>query len=309
LDRTQTPEQTVQRGLKSSLIGIGFNLVLALFKCVAGFVGHSFALIADGIESLSDVISSTVVYLGLRLAIKPPDEEHPYGHGKAEPVAAVIVSLALIAAAIIIGIESIQRIETPHQLPEAYTLWVLLAVVGIKILLSRYVSSVGEGIDSTAVRSDAWHHLSDATTSAFAFVGISIALWTRNAAADDWAALCASPVIIFNAWRQLRMPFAELLDTAPAPQLEQEIRTVASNIPGVVGLEKCHARKMGFRYYIDLHVVVDGGLTVREGHNIAHDVEDTVLQNVPKIAEVLVHIEPEEELLSPALKRSSHNLV
>lgn len=301
--RRQTPEQMIQRGLHSSLIGIGFNLVLALFKCTTGFIGQSFALVADGIESLSDVISSTVVYLGLRLSVKPPDEDHPYGHGKAEPVAAIIVSLALIVAAIVIGAESIVRIQTPHPLPQPYTLWVLLAVVGIKMLLSRYVSSVGEGIDSTAVRSDAWHHLSDAITSAFAFVGISIALWTRNAAADDWAALCASPVIIFNAWRQLRAPFAELLDTAPAPRLELEVRSVASTVRGVIGLEKCHVRKVGFRYYVDLHIVVEGTLTVRQGHNIAHDVEDAVLEQVPQIAEVLVHVEPEEELLTPALKR------
>ena len=293
----------VQRGLRSSIIGIGFNLVLALFKCGTGFVGHSFALIADGIESLSDVISSTVVYFGLRVAIKPPDQEHPYGYGKAEPVAAVIVSLALIVAAIVIGIESIRQIQTPHPLPNPYTLWVLFSVVGIKILLSRYVSSVGKGIDSTAVRSDAWHHLSDAITSTFAFVGISIALWSRNAAADDWAALAASPIIIFNACRQLRMPFEELLDIAPSPQMEQLVRSVASGVQGVMGLEKCHVRKMGFRYYVDLHVVVDGTLTVRQGHNIAHDVEDFLLVKVPKIAEVLVHVEPEEELLNPTLKR------
>jgi len=293
----------VEGGLRSSVIGIGFNLVLALFKCGAGFVGHSFALIADGIESLSDVISSSVVYLGLRVAIRPPDEEHPYGYGKAEPVAAVIVSLALVVAAIVIGIESIRQIQTPHPLPNPYTLWVLFSVIGIKILLSRYVSSVGKGIDSSAVRSDAWHHLSDAITSTFAFVGISIALWTRNAAADDWAALCAAPIIIFNACRQLRMPFEELLDIAPSPQMEQLVRSVASAMPGVIGLEKCNVRKMGFRYYVDLHVVVDGALTVRQGHNIAHDVEDSLLDKLPKIAEVLVHVEPEEELLNPALKR------
>jgi cation diffusion facilitator family transporter len=249
------------------------------------------------------VISSTVVYLGLRVAIRPPDEEHPYGYGKAEPVAAVIVSLALVVAAIVIGIESIRQIQTPHPLPNPYTLWVLFSVIGIKILLSRYVSSVGKGIDSSAVRSDAWHHLSDAITSTFAFVGISIALWTRNAAADDWAALCAAPIIIFNACRQLRMPFEELLDIAPSPQMEQLVRTVASAMPGVIGLEKCNVRKVGFRYYVDLHVVVDGALTVRQGHNIAHDVEDSLLDKSPKIAEVLVHVEPEEELLNPALKR------
>jgi cation diffusion facilitator family transporter len=301
--RWQTPEQMIQRGLKSSLLGIALNFVLSLFKCTTGFVGHSFALIADGIESLSDVISSTVVYLGLRLSVKPPDEDHPYGHGKAEPVAAIVVSFALILAAIVIGIESLERIHTPHPLPAPYTLWVLLAVVGIKALLSRYVSLVGEGIDSSAVRSDAWHHLSDAITSAFVFVGISIALWTKNPAADDWAALCASPVIMFNAYRQLRAPFAELLDTAPAPRLEQEVRAVAATVAGVMGLEKCHVRKVGFRYYVDLHIVVEGTLSVRAGHNIAHDVEDAVLRQVPEIAEVLAHVEPEEELLTPSLKR------
>jgi cation diffusion facilitator family transporter len=297
LDRTQTPEKLVQRGLRSSLIGIACNLVLASFKCVAGIAGHSFALVADGIESLSDVVSSSVVYFGLRLAIKPPDQEHPYGHGKAEPIAAVVVSLALIAAAILIGVESIVKIQTPHPLPEAYTLWVLLAVVSVKVLLSRYVSSVGEGIDSTAVRTDAWHHLSDAITSGFVFIGISIALWTKNAAADDWAALYASGVILFNALRQVRTPFSELLDAAPGPQIEKEVRSAASGVPGVIGLEKCFVRKVGFRYYVDLHVVVNGDFTVRQGPNIAHNVEDAVLQKAPSISHVLVHIEPEEELL------------
>jgi cation diffusion facilitator family transporter len=140
-------------------------------------------------------------------------------------------------------------------------------VVRIKALLSRYMSSVGDGIDSTAVRSDAWHHLSDAITSAFVFIDISVALWTRNAGADDWAALCASPVIMFNAWRQLRAPFAELLDTAPAPRLEREVRSVASTVSGVIGLEKCHVRKVGFRYYVDSHIVVEGTLTMRQGLN------------------------------------------
>jgi cation diffusion facilitator family transporter len=292
-----SPEQMVRRGLKSSLVGIGINLILALFKCGAGFLGHSFALVADGIESLSDVVSSSVVYFGLKFAIKPPDAKHPYGHGKAEPVAAMVVSVVLIIAAIFIGLESIRRIQTPLPLPEAYTLWVLLAVVTVKILLSRYVSSIGETIDSSAVRTDALHHLSDAITSGFAFVGIGIALWTRNPAADDWAALCASAVILFHACRQLRHPLGELLDESPGPQIEHDVRAAASGSPQVIRLEKCHVRKVGFRFYVDLHVVVNGSLTVREGHKIAHEVEAHVLRTVPRVAEVLVHVEPEEELL------------
>src|SRR3984893_18264663 len=139
-------EKAVHQGMRSSLVGIAANLVLASFKCAAGYLGHSFALVADGVESFSDVVSSTVVFFGLKFAIKPPDEDHPYGHGKAEPIAAIIVSLALIAAGIVIGIESFRRIYEPHSLPLPYTLWVLLAVVGFKILLSRYVTGVGEDL-------------------------------------------------------------------------------------------------------------------------------------------------------------------
>ncbi len=290
-------ERQVQRGLQSSLVSITSNFVLAICKCLAGFLGHSFALIADGIESLADVFSSAAVYYGLRFAIKPPDKEHPYGHGKAEPVAAVVVSLALAAAGFAIALESISRIRTPHALPKPYTLWVLLAVIAIKLLLSRFVSSVAAAIKSTAVQSDAWHHISDATTSAFAFVGISVALWTGNAKADDWAAMCASPVILFNAWRQLKLPMAELLDTAPPPEIEQRVRRAATAVPDVIGLEKCFVRKVGFRYYVELHVVVRGNISVRAGHAISHEVEDRVRAEVERVAKVLVHIEPEEELL------------
>ncbi|MGD1098490.1 MAG: cation diffusion facilitator family transporter [Bryobacteraceae bacterium] len=290
-------EHQVQRGLKSSLVSITSNFALAMCKCVAGVLGHSFVLVADGIESLADVLSSSAVYFGLRVAIKPPDKDHPYGHGKAEPVAAVVVSLALAAAGITIAIESIFRIRTPHPLPRPYTLWVLLGVVVVKVLLSRFVSSVANAIQSTAVRGDAWHHVSDAITSAFAFIGISVALWTKNYAADDWAALCASCVILFNAGRQLRLPLAELLDTAPSPDIEEQVRRVATAVPGVIGLDKCFVRKVGFRYYVELHVVTRGDITVRTGHGISHQVEDRVRADVDRVAKVLVHIEPEEELL------------
>ena len=292
-------EHQVQRGLRSSLVSIASNFALAMCKCVAGFVGHSFVLVADGIESLADVFSSSAVYFGLRVAIKPPDKEHPYGHGKAEPIAAVVVSLALAIAGVTIAIESISRIRTPHPLPRPYTLWVLLGVVVVKILLSRFVSSVANAIQSTAVRSDAWHHASDAITSAFAFVGISLALWTKNYTADDWAALCASSVILFNAWRQLRLPLEELLDTAPPPDIEAQVRRAATAVPGVIGLDKCFVRKVGFRYYVELHVVTRGDLTVRTGHTISHEVADRVRTEVDRVANVLVHIEPEEELLKP----------
>jgi cation diffusion facilitator family transporter len=288
----QETERAVRKGIRSSLVGIVVNLFFAFTKCIVGIVGHSFALIADGIESFSDVVSSSVVALGLWFAIKPPDQDHPYGHGKAEPIAAIVVSLALLAAGIAIAVESISEIQTPHRLPESYTLAVLVGVVVIKVVLSRYVGSVGKDIESTAVKADSWHHLSDAITSAFAFVGITIALLTKNATADDWAALCASPIILFNGFHQLKAPLREILDTAPPSDMELNVRRVAEKVSGVAGLDKCYLRKVGFQYYVDLHVRVDGRISVTAGHQIAHEVKNAILAADPRIAEVLVHIEP-----------------
>jgi cation diffusion facilitator family transporter len=288
-------EIAVERGIRSSLLGVAANLALSLVKCLAGVIGHSFALVADGIESFSDVFSSSIVAIGLWFAIKPPDDDHPYGHGKAEPIAAVFVSLALIGAGIAIAVESIFEIRTPHKLPAPYTLGVLLGVVVIKLAMSRYVVKIGAEIESSAVKADAWHHLSDAFTSGLAFVGITTALWSRNPTADDWAALFASPIIIFNGIRQLRLPIRELLDTAPSADMKDEVRRVSKTVSGVADLEKCFIRKMGFRYYVDLHVVVDGRISVTEGHRIGHEVEAAILALQPKIAKVLVHIEPTPE--------------
>ena len=284
--------------MKSTLLGIVINFALALIKCSAGLVGHSFALVADGLESSADVLSGLAVYFGLRLASKPPDKDHPYGHGKAEPIAAVVVGLSLVAAAAAIMIESIHQIFIPHAIPKPYTLVVLAGVLIVKELLFRHVGSVGDSIGSLAVKSDAWHHRSDAITSAFAFVGISIALLGGEGweSADDWAALCAALVILYNAWKQMRPALFELTDQAPDPTLESQVRAVAEQVGGVIGLDKCFVRKMGFSYYVDLHIVVDGRMTVRQGHGIAHAVEDRVLAALPQVSEVLVHVKPEEEL-------------
>jgi cation diffusion facilitator family transporter len=288
----------VEQGTKSTLLGISVNLALGLAKCSAGLLGNSFALVADGLESITDVLSGLVVYFGLKIAVKPPDKDHPYGHGKAEPIASVVVSLALMVAAAVIIYEGIREIIAPHPAPKPYTLVVLAGVLIIKGLLFRKVHSVGESIGSLAVKSDAWHHKSDALTSAFAFVGISIAIlggpgWE---AADGWAALCAALVILYNSWKQLRPAVQELGDVAPDRTMEAQVREIAAHVPGVLGLDKCLLRKMGFTFYVDLHIIVKGDMTVREGHRLSHRVEDEILKALPQVAEVLVHVEPEEEL-------------
>src|SRR5712664_2165191 len=223
-----------EAGMRSALIGILLNIALAIGKTVAGYLGHSFALIADGIESLADVLSSLVVYFGLRMAIRPPDQNHPYGHGKFEPIATTVVSLSLFVAGIAIAIESIHEIVTPHRSPAPFTLVVLAGVLVIKETLFRYVSGVGEKMQSSTVKTDAWHHRSDAITSGLAFVGISIALLGGRGYenADDWAALVASAIILRNAYRQLQPALAELTDVAPATILEQEVRRAAGSVNG-----------------------------------------------------------------------------
>jgi cation diffusion facilitator family transporter len=289
------------RGTRSALLGISVNLGLALTKGCAGLLGNSFALVADGVESLADVLSGLVVYFGLKIAVKPPDADHPYGHGKAEPIAAAVVSLGLMVAALGIIYGGIREIATPRGTPAPYTLVVLAGVLVIKESLFRHVGAVADSIGSSAVKSDAWHHRSDALTSAFAFVGISAALLggPRWQAADGWAAICAALVILYNAWNLLKPAVLELTDSAPHPSAETQVRGVAARVPGIIGLDKCVVRKMGFSFYVDLHIVVNGELTVRQGHLLSHKVEDEIRSAVPQVAEVLVHVEPEEELRNP----------
>lgn len=284
-----------QAGMRSTIIGIGFNLFLAIIKGIAGIVGTSYALIADAIESLTDIASSLIVWIGLKIASKPADKNHPYGHGKAEPLAGSIVALSLFGAAIVIIIQSTREIITPHLTPAPFTLIVLVVVILTKELLYRFVFKVGESIKSISVKTDAWHHRSDAITSAAVFVGILIALIGGEGYenADDWAALFASGIIMFNAYRLFKPCLAELMDSAPPPEIEMQVRKVASSVKGVANLEKCYIRKLGFEYYVDLHVKVDGKMSVNKGHQISHDVKDTIRNSNPYIANVLVHIEPD----------------
>jgi cation diffusion facilitator family transporter len=290
-----------EQGMRSTLIGIVVNIFLALGKLLAGILGHSYALVADAIESGMDVLSSILVYFGLKVSTLPADENHPQGHGKAEPLAAVVVSLFLFLAAFGIAYESINRIRVPHRLPELWTLLVLLAVVVIKEALVRFSLKVGEETGSNAVKADALHQRTDTLTSIAAFLGILIAQIghrihpdSRWASADDWAALVASVVIFHNGINILRSALFELTDAHPDPALEEEVRRVALTVAGVENLHKCFIRKMGFDYFVELDVRVDRDMPVFRAHEIAHEVQDTVRAQITdkRFARVLVHIEP-----------------
>jgi cation diffusion facilitator family transporter len=284
--------------MRTVLLGALVNGVLALVKGLAGFLGHSYALIADAIESVFDVFTSILVWLGLRYASRPPDATHPYGHGKAEPLVACVVALALLGAALLIAVESVREIRTPHHAPAPFTLVVLVAVVVVKELLFRFVIRTAQDVGgSSAIRADAWHHRSDAITSGAAFVGISIALigGPGYESADDFAALLAAGIIAFNAVRLLRPAVSELLDAAPPKELEDQVREIASKVAGVAGTHKCIVRKVGLDLYVDLQIYVGADLTVREGHRIAHDVKDMIRAHNPRVRDVTVHVEPAAE--------------
>ena len=280
--------------IRTTLYGIAISVVLIFVKGISGYLGHSYALIADATESGADILSSGLLWLGLRIAMKEPDEEHPYGHGKAEPLATIAVSLFLIIAATWICYHSINFINTPHALPESFTLWILLIVIGIKETMFRYVLNIGNKINSQAVKADAHHHRSDAMTSVAAFIGISIALIGGKGyeGADDWAALIASALIFYNAIVILRPALSEIMDAAPSNEIVEKIKELAGSVPQVKGIEKCFVRKMGFDYYVDIHIEVNGGLSVTEGHRIAHLVKDTPLESGLRVINVLVHVEP-----------------
>lgn len=286
------------RGRRTTLVGIAVSFILVFIKLAAGHYGHSYALIADGTENSADVLSSAFLWIALRIAQKPADKKYPYGHGKAEPLAAIGISLFLLASAVWIAWHAIILIRTPHALPAPFTLIVLVVVIGVKEVMFRYVLRVGKEINSQAVKSDAYHQRSDALTSIAAFIGILVALILGKGyeAADDWAALVAAGIIIVNAVLLLRPAIKEVMDAAPPKQLIGKIRQLAAQNSMVLKVEKCLVRKMGFDYFVDIHIQVDGRLTVTEGHAIAHEVKSKLLASNLRIKDVLVHVEPYEEI-------------
>jgi len=291
-------KDSTHEGYRATTISIVLNTALAVIKLISGIFGHSYALIADAIESFSDIFSSTIVRVGLVIASKPPDDNHPYGHGKAEPLAALFVSILFIGGAALIAFQAIGEIQTPHHTPKPFTLVVLLVVVAVKELAYRYEIRVGNMMDSTAVKVDAWHHRSDALTSAAAAIGIMIALVGGKGyePADDWAALVVCVVIVMNGTKFARIAIHELMDTIPATTLVESIRLFAGKINEVRLIETLVVRKVGPHYYVDLHVEVDPDLTVIHGHDIAHNVKDAIISEFENVTDVLVHIEPHVHL-------------
>lgn len=282
--------------VKTVYFSIAGNTALAVVKWLAGYFGNSYALIADAIESTSDIFSSVLVLVGLKYSNKPADENHPYGHGRAEPLITFIVVAFLVTSAVVIAYESVRNIRTPHEAPKSYTLVVLGAIILWKEVSFQFVMRKSKQTGSSSLKADAWHHRSDAITSVAAFIGISAALFLGKGyeAADDWAALFAAGFILYNSYLIFRPALGEIMDEHVYHDLVEQIRKVAKTVDGVAGTEKCFIRKAGLKYHVDLHATVGAYITVQEGHDISHRLKDTLRREIPELGHVLIHIEPDE---------------
>lgn len=288
-----THEQTAVKATYFSIIG---NTVLAIIKGLAGFFGNSYALIADAIESTTDIFASFLVLFGIKYSNRPADENHPYGHGRAEPLITFLVVGFLITSATIIAYESILNIKTPHDLPKSWTLIVLTLIIIWKEISFRLVMKRSVETNSSSLKADAWHHRSDAITSIAAFVGISIALLLGKGyeSADDWAALFASGFILYNSYLIFRPALGEIMDEHLYDDLIDIIRIESKKVNGIIDTEKCFIRKSGMKYHVDLHAIVNAAISVKEGHDLAHKLKDTLREQIPELGHVLIHIEPNE---------------
>ena len=286
----------VQTAIKATYFSIIGNTCMAIIKGLAGFFGNSYALIADAIESTTDIFASFLVLFGIKYSSRPADENHPYGHGRAEPLITFLVVGFLITSATIIAYESIINIQTPHKLPKSWTLIVLGAIIIWKEYSFRLVMKRSLQTNSSALKADAWHHRSDAITSVAAFIGISIALFLGNGyeAADDWAALFASGFILYNSYQIFRPALGEIMDENLYDDLIAHIRVVSLEVNGILDTEKCFIRKAGMKYHVDLHATVNSEISVKEGHELAHKLKDTLRERIPELGHVLIHVEPND---------------
>ncbi|MGM8361200.1 cation diffusion facilitator family transporter [Flavobacterium sp. ARAG 55.4] len=286
-----------QQAIKATYFSIIGNTCLAIIKGLAGFFGNSYALIADAIESTTDIFASLLVLFGIKYSNRPADENHPYGHGRAEPLITFLVVGFLITSATVIAYESIKNIQTPHDLPKSWTLIVLGAIIIWKEYSFQLVMKRSIETNSSSLKADAWHHRSDAITSVAAFIGITIALVLGKGyeSADDWAALFASCFILYNSYLIFRPALSEIMDEHLYDDLIRHIRAVAVRVEGITDTEKCFIRKSGMKYHVDLHAVVNAEITVKQGHQLAHKLKDTLRKEIPELGHVLIHIEPDDE--------------
>ncbi len=276
------------------LFGLFSNLALIAIKAVAGILGNSFALLADAVESATDALSSLFLWLGLRYAQRPPDENHPYGHGRLEPLLTFLVVAFLLGSALSIGIQGYFNLKKPQTLPEPFTLLVLVGIIAWKEITFHYIRLKAKKHHSSVLQAEAWHHRSDALSSLFALVGIGLAwiLGSDFAWLDEAAAMISALILVLNAYRIFRKAFSEIMDEDVYQPLANRILEIGQGLPFIMGIPTCRIRKLGTRYYVDLHIWVDPTMSVAQSHAHAHALKDCIMADQPHIQDVLIHVEP-----------------
>lgn len=293
-DSPASPGPIYRSALRAAGIGLAVNLALGVVKLVGGIVGASFALISDAVNSLGDALNSAVTVGALWYAQQPADDEHPYGHTRVETVAAAYVSIVIVLSALFVGYEAASRLTLRHTIPPVWTLWIAGANVLIKEVLFRYKRGVGQRTGSLAIIANAWDHRSDALCSLAVVVGLAVVRWGGPPYiwADEAAALVVVSLILWTGGSLLRQSTSELLDPQASDTVLGSIRRIASEVPGVRAVEKLRVRKTGIEYLVDVHIQVDGGMSVASGHQIGHLVKDRLVNELAAVRDVLVHLEP-----------------
>jgi cation diffusion facilitator family transporter len=270
------------------------SAALATAKIIVGLNANSTAVVSDGLESVGDVLTSGLVLFGLFIAAKPPDSEHPYGHGRLETLSALVVGMILIASGSLIAFRSIQRAWESQHTPAAYAVWPLIASIGVKSAMSLTKWRLGRKIRSAALTADAWHDTVDIFSGTVALIAVGITLFDplRFAAADHLGGSAVGLIVIFVGARVVRDTTLQLMDTMPDLEDMQRIREVGLSVPGALGIEKCYARKTGLQWHVDLHLDVDPAMSVFSSHEIASEVRARIREKLDWVADVLVHVEP-----------------
>jgi cation diffusion facilitator family transporter len=284
----------MQTGQRVAVTGMLVSAALAAMKIVAGMSGHSTAVVADGLESASDVIASGFVLFGLTLAAKPADENHPYGHGRVETLTGLLIGVVLLAGGAAISWSSISRVGQPHEHLASFVIWPLVISLAAKTGLATLKFRYGRKLGSEALIADAWNDAMDTISAiaALAAVGLTLSDSVRFAEADRYGGFVVGLIVVSAGIRVVRETTMQLIDTMPDAQLIHQIREAAAAVEGVRGVEKCFARKTGFKYHVDLHLEVDPDMTVRRSHQLAHEVQLHIREHLAWVADVLVHVEP-----------------
>ena len=293
-----------------TLVGLVVNVFLSLAQLIGGFFTHSQALIADGIHTLSDLASDVVVLIAAKMASKDADDDHPYGHGRFETVATVILGLALAGVAVGIGMSAIGRLMNPERLTQPAPLALLFAALAIvsKEGLYHFTMAVANRIDSKMLKANAWHHRSDAISSVLVALGVAGSVFLEIPWLDSAAAILVAGMIFYMGARLILDSTMELVDTALDPKKTAEIKQYIASIEGVEHMHLLRTRKMGNTVLADVHLQVNSYLSVSEGHFIAENVIHKLRKKFPEMHDITVHIDPEDdETVSPSSHLLSRN--